>query len=256
MGGTATIRLYAELNDLVPTDRRQRDLPYRFDVAPTVKDALEALGVPHTEIDLVLADGEPVGFGHRLADGERIAAYPRFARLDVAADSLVRPPPLPEARFVADGHVAALARFLRLLGFDSLCDPAWDDERLAQLSAGEERILLTRDRGLLKRGTVVHGLLVRADDPDEQLVEVVRALDLAAAARPFTRCMACNGVLAEVAKDDVAGLVGAESFAAFDRFRRCGSCGRVFWEGSHADRLRALVARAIGRGSGPTRPDG
>jgi uncharacterized protein with PIN domain len=246
VAGTATFRFYAELDDLLAAERRGGDVRYPFTVAPTVKDAVEALGVPHTEVDAVVVDGRPADFGHRLGDGERIAVYPRFRRLDVGPVAKVRPPPLGTVRFVADVHLAALARYLRLLGFDTVCDPGSDDEDLAERSATEARVLLTRDRGLLKRSRVVHGLLVRADDPDEQLLEVVAALDLAGGARPFTRCMACNGVLDDVAPEAVADRVGARTLAAFDRFRRCRSCGRAYWEGSHHDRLRALVARATG----------
>jgi hypothetical protein len=152
-------------------------------------------------------------------------------------------------RFVADGHVAALARYLRLLGFDTLCDQGWDDPRLAAIAAGEGRVLLTRDRGLLKRRAVEHGVLVGSDDPEAQLVEVVRRLGLAGRIRPFSRCMRCNGLLDDVGKDEVAAQLEPASRAHVDRFRRCRTCGQVYWQGSHHPHLVELVDRA--RGSGP-----
>jgi uncharacterized protein with PIN domain len=239
-----TIRLYAELNDFVPPDRRQRDLAVSFGVTPSVKDAIEGLGVPHTEVDLVLVNGEPVAFDHRLAIGDRVSVYPVFERLDISAMTRVRAEPLRDVRFVTDVHLGKLCRYLRLLGFDTVGDAAWSDEELAGVSVTQRRILLTRDRGLLKRRAVTHGLFVRHDDPDDQLVDVVQRLHLGTRLRPFSRCMACNGTIEEVAKASVAGQLPAGSRRTTERLRRCSRCGRVYWEGAHLPRLHALVERA------------
>ena len=219
----------------------------RFDVGPSVKDAIEALGVPHTEVDLVLVDGEPAGFGHRLAGSERVSVFPPFRRLGPVGDRL-RPALPSEVRFVADGHLGALARYLRLLGFDTVLDRRWPDDELAGRAQAEGRVVVTRDRDLLKRKVVTHGVLVRDDDPDDQLVDVVRRLGLGERLRPFTRCMACNGELADVPAGDVAGEVPPGVAARVEAFRRCRSCGQVYWDGSHRRRLDALVARARGAG--------
>lgn len=246
LGGVAaraTFRFYAELNDFLPPAHRQRDVPYTFFVAPSVKDVVEAFGVPHTEVDVVLVNGAPVGFDRRLADGDRVSVYPVFERLDVSDVTRLRPRPLRDIRFVADVHLGTLARRLRLLGFDTRFDRAWSDAALVDVAAGERRILLTRDRGLLKRRAVTHGLYVRDDDPRAQVVDVVRRLHLSGSIRPFTRCMACNGLLDDVDKAEVADRLEPRTRAAFDRFRRCRDCGRIFWEGSHHRRLRELVAR-------------
>lgn len=242
VANAVAIRFYAELNDFLPPDRRQRELTYPFDVAPSVKDAVEALGVPHTEVDLILANGDPVGFDYRLVDGDRISVYPVFERLDISELARLRPDPLRVVRFVADGHLGTLARYLRLLGFDTRYDAGWADGTLAGVSVAEGRILLTRDRGLLKRGVVTHGLYVRDDDPRAQVVDVVRRLDLRASLRPFTRCMACNGWLEDVDKAVIVERLEPGTRQAFDRFRRCPDCDRVYWEGPHYRRLRDLVA--------------
>jgi len=247
VAGRVELRFYAELVDLLAPERRGGPVIVRFDVAPTVKDAVEALGVPHTEVDLIVADGEPVGWDHRLVDGERIAVYPTFEALDVGPSARLRPAPLRDPRFVADVHLATLARDLRLLGFDTLYGNDWDDDRLARLSVDEHRTLLTRDRGLLKRREVTHGVLVRAHDPDDQVVELLDRLQLHDRARPFTRCLVCNAVPDEVATATVADRVPADVARSQATVRACPGCGRVYWRGSHSDRLAARVAELIGR---------
>lgn len=240
MSATATFRFYAELNDLVAPERRQVDSSYSFDVAPSVKDAIEALGVPHTEVSVILADGARVGFAHRLVDGSRIAVYPRF-RLLAAAPFPTEGPGV--ARFVVDGHLGTLARYLRLLGFDTLYHASWPDGVLAELSAGEGRILITKDRGLLKRRRVTRGMLVRSADPRVQVVEVVDHLDLAGHLQPFTRCLVCNCLLVPIGKEQLADRLDPGILARFDRFWWCPRCGRPYWEGSHHRHLQGVVAQ-------------
>lgn len=249
MAGTVVIRFYAELGELVPAVHRPPLVSYRFDVAPSVKAAVEGLGVPHTEVDLLLVDGEPATFDHRLADGERVAVYPAFRTIDVGPVTRVRPTPLPELRFVADVHVAALARRLRVLGFDVRADSDADDEALATTAQDEGRVLLTRDRGLLQRSSIVHGVLVHGDDPDEQLIELVRRLHLGGAIRPFTRCPTCNGLLQEVDRELVLDQLEPGTATTHDQFRRCVDCGQVYWPGAHHPRLQALVDRTRSAGS-------
>lgn len=245
MAGEVELRFYAELGDLLAPELRGRTVAFRFDVAPTVKDAIESFGVPHTEVDVVLADGEPVGWDHRLVDGERIAVYPVFEALDVGPVGRLRPEPLREPRFVADVHLATLARDLRLLGFDTLYGNDWDDDRLARLSVDEHRTLLTRDRGLLKRRAITHGILIRADDPVDQVAEVLDRLQLRDGVRPFARCLACNAVPEEVDTATVRDRVPADVARTQPRVRLCPGCGRVYWRGSHSDRLAARVAMLL-----------
>ncbi len=246
----ATFRFYEELNDFLPAERRKRDFVHAFDGTPSVKDQIEAQGVPHTEVDLILIDGEPAGFERKLRGGERVAVYPVFETLDiglVAPRSRLRPEPLRDPRFVLDVHMGALARRLRMLGFDALWPGDVPDEQLARLSAEGPRILLTRDRGILKRSVVTHGYCVRHHVPDEQLVEVVRRFHLARLARPFTRCMACNGTLVPTEAAAIADDVPDGVASRHDRFARCTACARVFWPGSHHATMRALVERVVGR---------
>lgn len=241
---TCEFRFYEELNDYLPPGQRKRSITREIAGTPSVKDAIEALGVPHTEIDLILVDGRSVRFDRRLQGGERVAVYPEFERFDITPLHRLRPAPLREPRFVADVHLGTLARFLRLLGFDTRYGNDLNDEELAQLTSRQRRILLTRDVGLLKRKVVVRGQWLRSRDPEQQLKELVEALDLRRAFRPFTRCMTCNGVLGVIARAEVSGLVPPRVHRRFRAFKQCRECARVYWRGTHYLRLQRLVKQA------------
>lgn len=249
----AVFRFYAELNELVPRDRRGPEVEHEFRGEPSVKDVIESMGVPHTEVELVLGDGEPVDFSWRLRDGARVAVYPRFRSIDVGPLACVRPRLVGEPRFVLDGHLGRLARYLRMAGFDVRWDARAGDEELARLAPEEERVLVTRDRGLLKRRGVVHGYCVRSLEPTRQLAEVAQRFELAPLAAPFRRCLVCNGLLESVAKRSVAEQVPPRVRERCDAFWRCGSCGKLYWEGSHVPRMERLLAEVLGRRYDATR---
>jgi uncharacterized protein with PIN domain len=242
---TATFRLYGELNDFLPANERQREVVHEFLGSPAVKDAIEALGVPHVEVDLVLVDGEPAGFAQRLNGGERVAVYPVFTRLDLAALVRVRAAPLRRVAFVVDGHLGKLARLLRLLGFDAEYAKGYRDEEIVALATRGERILLTRDRELLKRNAIAHGYWVRSTEPLEQAREVVRRFGLETLVRPFERCLACNGVLAPVTKEDVLRRIPPKVRTWRDEFFLCSACDRLYWRGTHYPRLEEWIATIL-----------
>ena len=241
----AHFRFYAELNDFLPPARRSVAFPHDFQGRPSVKDVIEALGVPHTEVDLILADGESVDFSWNLRDAVRVSVYPVFESIDITPVTRVRPAPLRESRFVLDGHLGRLARYLRMLGFDARWRSDAEDEELARCSAAEHRILLTRDSGLLRRRIVTHGYRVREVDPQRQLAEVLRRLDLFRSVAPFRRCLCCNELLQMVRKEDVARELPPGVRERHDAFRRCPSCGRVYWAGSHHQRMERLIAALL-----------
>lgn len=245
MEATVTVRCYAELNDFLPHWRRQRAFEVATTAGQSVKDLLESLGVPHTEVDLLLRNGDAAAFEDRVEHGDRVAVYPVFEAFDIASATRVRPEPLRETRFVLDAHLGRLAGLLRLAGFDATYRRDARDEELAVASRDERRILLTRDQALLKRRAVTHGYYVRAVEPRVQAVEVVRRFQLARTARPFTRCTRCNALLDVAGKEDVAHLVPPRSLAHFQHFRHCPGCGRVYWQGSHYARLHALIDEVL-----------
>jgi len=245
--GVAEFRFYGELNDFLAPERRQAVVVRRFLGHPAVKDAIEALGVPHPEVDVIVVNGEAAGFAHQLSDGDRVAVYPAFASIEPPAGVRVGPAPLAEPRFILDTHLGRLAAYLRMLGFDTLYRNDAADEELARASAEEGRILLTMDRGLLKRGEVVHGRCVRAVRPREQLAEVVRRYRLAGAAAPFRRCLRCNGELVTASRDAVRDSVPLRILRRFDAFQECHTCGGVYWKGSHHARMERLIAQVLSR---------
>ena len=235
------LRFYGPLRDFLTSGASSGFVTRTFDVAGSVKDVIEACGVPHTEVALVLANDESVDYAYRVADGDRITVYPPFATVDVSSVSLVDPGALDEPRFVLDVHLGRLARYLRLLGFDSLYEDSWSDPDLVAVSTTQRRMLLTRDVGLLMHRSLSYGYFVRAIDPTEQIHEVAGRFDLAEGMSPFSRCMACNGRLIPVAKEEVADRLPPRTRAHYDDFRQCAACRRVYWQGSHFERLAQIV---------------
>jgi len=243
---SVTIRFYEELNDFLKKYPRKQDLTFRFGGRRSVKDLIESFGVPHVEVDLILVNGESVGFDYIVRDGDRISVYPVFERLDIRRTSLLRENPLRTTRFVLDVHLGKLARHLRLLGFDTDYERFRDDPELAALSAREHRVLLTRDRRLLMRQIVQWGLILRSDQPLTQVEEVLNRLDLWEDIRPFTRCLACNGEIRPVPADGslsarMKDRIPPKVLAWCRDFYCCSACGRVYWQGSHYDNLMRRV---------------
>lgn len=236
----AFFRFYAELNDFLPPEARGCTLPYAFQGEPTVKEAVEALGVPHVEVELIVVNGESVDFAYRLQDGDRVAVYPVFESLDVSPVLKVRPEPLRRIAFAVDAHLGKLARILRLLGFNTVHRSDISDAELVAL-AREGRILLTRDRELLKHSAVTHGYWVRSTRALEQAKEVVRRFDLAGKFAPFTRCLRCNGLLRRLPPEEGRRRAPPKVQVWCAEYFECTSCGHLFWPGTHYPRLATWV---------------
>lgn len=239
---TARFRFYAGLNDFLPQQRRHREFACVCARAASAKHMVEALGVPHTEVTMLLINGESCSFDRLLCEGDRVAVFPAFMAFDVGPLRRLpaRPPGPP--RFIADVHLGALARMLRMAGFDTLYDSRLDDPDIAAIAAREQRIVLTRDRDLLKRGNIVHGCYVRALKAALQLREVADRLDLRTHAQPFTLCLRCNAPLHPVPKHAVAARLPPAVRATHADFSTCAVCDGVFWKGSHWQRMCALLA--------------
>lgn len=238
-----TIRFYEELNDFLPPASRKKDIDFEFKGRRSVKDLIESFGVPHVEVDLIMVNGGSVTFSHIVGDGDRISVYPVFERLDLGKVTRLRPEPLRDPRFVLDVHLRKLARRLRLMGFDVDYHPDRDDNVLAEIADRDGRILLSRDRQLMMRKIVSRGLYVRNTDPELQIVEVLERLDLRRLCRPFTRCIECNGLIGPV-DPGPAGVMdlippGVRTWCA--EYYRCGGCGKIYWKGSHYEKLMKRV---------------
>ncbi len=238
-----TIEFHGEIEEFLPLARRGHIFAHEVEGTPAVKDVIEALGPPHTEVGAILANGAPVGFAYQVQEGDKIAVYAVSLADVVTPEQRVCPPVPEEPRFVLDVHLGRLAAYLRMLGFDTLYENHCDDDVLARLSSEQERILLTRDVGLLKRGVVVYGYFVRATQPEAQLAEVARRYHLLGGIQPFARCMRCNGCLATAEKAEVSAALPANVLTDYEEFRRCQSCGQVYWRGTHYQRMQGLIER-------------
>ena len=241
----ATFRFYDELNAFLPRDRRGRAFEASCARAATPKHMIAALGLPHTEVALVLVNGEPSGLDRLIGEGDRIAAYPKFEALDITPLLRVRERPAARLRFVADAHLGGLARLLRMAGFDTVYDNNIHDSEVEALALREDRVALTRDRELLKRRGVTHGCYIHALKAQEQLRELVDRLDLGASMQPFTLCLHCNAPLRPVDKAAVLDLLPESVRATQDEFNTCDVCHRVFWKGSHWKRMTGVLAAAV-----------
>lgn len=241
----AYFRFYAELNDHLPPSERFKTLEKSFYVGGSIMDMIESFGIPHPEVELILVNGESVEFGYVVQPEDRISVYPMFESVDITSELRVRKEPLRDMKFIPDVHLGKLAAYLRMLGFDTLYRSCFSDPELVRISTHDRRILLTRDRGLLKHASVTHGYWLRNTDSRKQAEEVVHRFDLSRRIRPFTRCMACNGMLLPVAKTDIAGLVPERIIELHNEFRRCSGCGRVYWEGSHHDRMVKFIQQLV-----------
>lgn len=235
-----TLRLYGELNDFLRPDRRQRSFAVPYGAPRSIKDLLESIGVPHPEIGLMLADGRPVDFGHPVARGERISAYPPMSTLALPDHIRLRPPLPARPKFVLDVHLGQLARDLRMLGFDALYSNESADRSLAAL-ADADRLLLTRDRELLKRRRIVHGRYVRATAPSDQLIEILQRYDLVDQIDPFARCLRCNAELEPAGPEQIEAQVPPNARKEHAEFRSCPGCGSIYWAGSHVKAMRNRI---------------
>ncbi|MCB8943289.1 MAG: Mut7-C ubiquitin/RNAse domain-containing protein [Ardenticatenaceae bacterium] len=241
---SATFRFYAELNDFLPPPRRQKAFNTNIHPPVSVKHLIEALGVPHTEVEVILANGESVDFAYLVQPADRLSIYPAFTSLDVTPLVPLRPPLPQPPSFVLDVHLGQLAMFLRLLGFDTLYpNNHYDDAYLAQIAHEQQRVMLTRDRGLLKRSLVVHGYCLRSRSPEEQLAAVLHRFHLYEWIQPWQRCLKCNGRLKPTPKSQILPRLEPKTSQYYDEFYVCQECHQIYWKGSHYDSLKQIVER-------------
>jgi uncharacterized protein with PIN domain len=248
-----TIRLsfHGDLAFFLKSKAGDKIVERRLGEKTSVKDVIESCGVPHPEIDLILAEGQLVGFSYILDCEQEIDVYPIQSLPTLFPENRLQIRVIE--RFIADCHLGKLARNLRLLGFDVVYDrDAQDRQLLAALSIDDPEIigaregfpswaLLTRDRRLLMHKVVRHGYYPRSQDPAEQTIEVMRRFDLVSSIAPFTRCLRCNAPLEKVEKADVMEKLEPLTRIHYEHFRRCPGCQQIYWPGSHFDKLRARI---------------
>lgn len=237
---SARFRFHGDLARFLRADCRQEPLDYACARAATLKNAIEALGVPHTEVGRIGVNGEPATLQRIVRDGDVVEVFE--IGIDPISGEMGSDP-----IFLADAHLGGLARFLRMLGFDTLHENAFADDEIRRIAADEQRIVLSRDRELLKCREIARGCFVRALKPEAQLREVAARYNLAVSARPFTLCLNCNVPLEPVEKSAVAHRVPETVLRLQHAYTRCPACGGVFWPGSHYQRMLEALKPVIGR---------
>ncbi len=237
---SAQFYFYGELNDFLPQHRRNTSFNHCFEGRVSIKDMIEALGVPHTEVEAIIARGVSVDFSYIVSDSDRLDVYPRSFTSPMPLVAL-RPPIVGEPQFVLDTHLGQLAVYLRMLGFDTLYRNDYADDELARISDEENRVLLTRDRGLLKRGRVTHGYYVRNIKPQRQAIEIVDRYQLRPTVQPLRRCIRCNNLLQKVDKQQIADRLAPKTREFYNDFSICTSCDRIYWKGSHYEPMRQFI---------------
>jgi uncharacterized protein with PIN domain len=242
------LRFHRDLRIFLGSKAGDAVIERRLAEKTSIKDIIESCGVPHPEVDLILADGHPVGFDHTLANDAKVEVFPVENRGTGWTEKRLQTVGI--ARFVADGHLGGLTRNLRLLGFNVAYPKKADDRQLLEVMARESRALLTRDRRLLMHGVVQHGYCPRSQNADEQTIEVVRRFDILELIAPFTRCLRCNAPLEEAAKTDIIDKLEPLTKIYYDQFRRCHDCKQIYWSGSHFPKLRKRIEEICSRVQG------
>jgi len=241
MDHSAHFQFFGRLQNLLVRPHQAGGVAYAFNEHPAIKDAVEALGIPHTEVAVLVVNGASVSFAYRLQETDHVDVYPHGWPTGFSSVVALTPALLTERRFILDVHLGKLARRLRILGFDCLYQNDYEDEEIVEIASNEERIVLTRDRGLLKRKQVVWGCLLDGDRFPEQLCEVDARYDLIGRVQPLGRCPTCNGLLQSVEKEQIVDRLEPKTIRYYDSFRHCSDCDKIYWRGSQAEKLLQWV---------------
>jgi len=240
MQNKATFLFHNELNVFLSQKKKNTKVEYQYRNSPSVKDSIEAIGVPHPEVAVILVNNQPVNFDYKISNHDEIEVFPYHHGLEIP--DIVNIKPLEKARFILDVHLGGLARYLRMAGFDVLYNNEdWGDKYIADRGGEEERIVLTRDVGLLKRSSVVYGYYIRKKNSYEQFEEITERYQLKEDFEPFTRCIKCNGIIRDVAKEEIADLLEAGTRKEYNEFWQCGSCQQIYWKGTHYEKMLKLI---------------
>ncbi len=241
------LRFYEELNDHIPREKRKIRFEHKFMGHPSVKDVIESLGVPHCEVDMILVNGNSVGFDYTLNDNDDVSVYPVFESIDILNVQHLREKPLRSTKFILDVHLGTLAKYLRMFGFDTLYQNNYNDHEIINISLTESRTILTKDKGILKHNQVNRGYYIRNSNPEKQLVEILDRFDLKNSFNEFTRCLVCNTVLIKIDKDKIAGRLPQKVKERQSEFYFCNSCNKIYCPGSHYLKMKELINKVTNK---------
>jgi len=234
-------RFYEELNDFLPSERQKVQFSYEYILDTSVKDCIESLGVPHSEIDLILVNGQPVDFNYLMHEGDTVSVYPEFESFDITADTKVRDSSLREPKFVVDIQLGKLAKYLRMFGFDTLYNNRLTNYDIIKLSLEQKRAILTKSINLLKRKEIVRGYWLRSYYPQEQISEVLKRFDLKNKIKEFTRCIICNSELHLIEKSEIIDTLPLKVIEQQNIFLFCPDCKKAYWKGTHYNKMSFLI---------------
>ncbi|HUI64789.1 MAG TPA: Mut7-C RNAse domain-containing protein [Bacteroidota bacterium] len=240
------LRFYAELNEHLPAGMRQAEFSHAAGEGATLGTLLAEFALRGNEVDLILVNGESAALSHILRENDRVSIYPVFDSIDVTPLTKMDDRPRRRMRFVLDVHLGKLAHHLRMMGFDTLYRNDYTRSELLGIASRDDRILLSKSSSLVEAEELTAAYRVRSSDPREQLLEVLTRFDLWRAARPFVRCLHCNSLLQPEAKNAVAEHLPEKVRELYLKFNRCPSCGRIYWEGTHFQKMQAFIVGLAG----------
>jgi len=241
----AQVRCYAELSDNLPARQRCTESSFSLEGETTVAELIAALEISSSDVDLILLNGHSVSLDAQVHAGDRVALYPVFESFDISSTQLIRSRPLRVPRFLLDVHLGKLAALLRMVGVDAAYQNHAQDEDLIRQSLSENRVLLSRDRALVTDHRLVRAHAIRSGVPEEQLVDVVGRFQLQELLEPFSRCLKCNSLLIAVPREEVFDFLPPRVRESQTVFHRCPSCLRVYWPGTHQDRMSTFIRRIL-----------
>lgn len=236
-----TLIFHGNLADLLKKEYHQGMVQYELTRRASIKDIIESLGIPHTEIGKIVVQGQEANFDHIPGKELEIHVYPMTGSALAALPSILWQECWDFNRFMVDVNALKLARNLRIAGIDTTIVPDSNLIDIGLLAAEQARVLLTRNRQLLKCSTVMFGQLLRSEDHLDQLREVVSRFGLKSHFQPFSRCLTCNGRLESVAKEEIEHLLEPLTKRYYTIFKRCQHCRTIYWHGSHMQHMQAIL---------------
>lgn len=241
----AYFRFYEELNDFLPGKYNKIRIEHNFIDRTSIKDMIESIGVPHTEIDLILVNSKSKNFSYIVQNGDDISVYPVFESFDISDVQHLRPKPIRQPKFILDVNLGKLAKFLRMTGIDVLYENNYADEDIVKISLESKRTILTRDLGILKRREVSHGYFVRNIKGEKQLIEVVNRFHLQKSLKPFSRCIKCNSILNKIEKNKILNIIPSKVKEYHNDFYICEFCNKIYWRGTHFEKMCSMIEKLI-----------
>ncbi|MFC1744959.1 Mut7-C RNAse domain-containing protein [Candidatus Riflebacteria bacterium] len=238
---TAILRFYGELNYFLPDSVWHRPFYYSFYENPTFSDLMDSFKIPPEKIGLLLLDGEVVELSCPLKEGSRATFYPRFQNIDISEEISASKKPVVSPRFILPLNLGKLTKYLRMLGFDSICEPDFIPGKVDVLAMQEGRVLLSRSKKFAARKLYAECYVVKSEQPAIQVREVVNRFNLMPLVKYFQRCLKCNSPLKVMEKSEIYSRLLPYIRKNFNLFFICPGCDRVYWMGTHYKKMKEKI---------------